>query len=206
MKLGATTMWELWDGVNPDGSFNRFEMNSLNHYSYGSIGQWVFHDLLGLQLLEPGYHKSRIAPRMILGIPEMRGYIETVYGRLACTISCLDGKYTADIEIPANTTCVVSLPEREEETLGSGCYHYEYPTGASFVLQRYNMDTVFGELLDHPVGGALLKQYAKELVENEMAVMFMRNRSVTEVSAMLPPEIMPLIETVIQQCNANPIE
>ena len=199
-------MWELWDGVNPDGSFNRFEMNSLNHYSYGSIGQWVFHDLLGLQLLEPGYHKSRIAPRMILGIPEMRGYIETVYGRLACTISCLDGKYTADIEIPANTTCVVSLPEREEETLGSGCYHYEYPTGASFVLQRYNMDTVFGELLDHPVGGALLKQYAKELVENEMAVMFMRNRSVTEVSAMLPPEIMPLIETVIQQCNANPIE
>ena len=50
VKLGATTMWELWDGVNPDGSFNRFEMNSLNHYSYGSIGEWVYHDLLGLKL------------------------------------------------------------------------------------------------------------------------------------------------------------
>lgn len=205
VKLGATTIWELWDGVNEDGSFNKFEMNSLNHYSYGSIGAWVFHDLLGLQLLEPGYKKSRIAPRMILGIPEMQGYIDTVYGRLSCRISCLDHKYTVDITIPANTTAIVALPEQKEKELGSGNYHFAYETESDFVLQRYNMDTPFGDLLANPVGSALLNQYAKELMDNEMFLMFAQNRPMIEVLAMLPSEVKPLIELVMQQCNANPV-
>ena len=117
---------------------------------------------------------------MIVGIPEMRGSIETVYGRLSCAISCLDGKYTVDLEIPANTTCIVSLPERQEETVGSGIYHYEYATESSYIKPRFNPDTPFGDLLDHPVGVALLNQYAAELVSNEMAMMFMRGKPITE--------------------------
>lgn len=203
VKLGATTMWELWDGVNPDGSFNKFEMNSLNHYSYGSIGGWVFHHLLGLSILEPGYKKSRIAPRLIRGIPEMKGFIETVYGTLSCHISCLEHKYTADIVIPANPTAVVSLPEREEVTLGSGTYHFEYETESSFVKERYDMDSKFGELLQNPAGNAMLKQYAEELLENELFMMFAKERPVSELSGMLPPEAMHLMEMVLEQCNAN---
>ncbi len=206
VKLGATTIWELWDGVNEDGSFNKFEMNSLNHYSYGSIGAWVFHDLLGLQLIEPGYKKSRIAPRMILGIPSMEGYIDTVYGKLSCAISCKDHQYTVDITIPANTTCVVSLPEQDEQNLGSGSYHFEYETESAYELQRYNMDTKFEELLENPVGRDLLNKYAKELMENELFMMFARPRPMLELVGMLPPEIKPLIDMVMQQCNANPVE
>ena len=206
VKLGATTVWELWDGVNEDGSFNKFEMNSLNHYSYGSVAAWVYHDLLGLQLVEPGYKKSRIAPRMILGIPEMQGYIDTVYGRLSCAISCLDYKYTIDITVPANTTAIVALPEQEERELGSGSYHFEYATQSTFVIERYNMDTPFGDLLANPIGKAILSQYAKELMENELFMMFARSRPIIEVMGMLPPEIKPLMDMVMQQCNANPVE
>ena len=201
VKLGATTMWELWDGVNPDGSFNKFEMNSLNHYSYGSIGGWVYHNLLGLSYIEPGYKKSRIAPRLIKGIPDMNGSIETVYGKLACAISCKEGKYVIDIEIPANTTSIVSLPEREEQVLGSGKYHFEYETEASFVMEKYNMDTKFGDLLSHPVGNGLLNQYAKELMENELFMMFAKERPIVEIASMLPPEAMQLITMVMQECN-----
>ena len=201
VKLGATTMWELWDGVNPDGSFNGFEMNSLNHYSYGSIGGWVYHDLLGLQLLEPGYRKARIAPRLIVGIPEMSGWLETVYGRLSCAISCRNGKYTVNLEIPANTTAVVALPEQEEATLGSGTYHFEYATESCFEPEKYNMDTAFGALAAHPVGGAMLRQYAKELMENELFMMFAAERPIVEVGSMLPPEAMGLIRMVMKACN-----
>ncbi len=205
VKMGATTMWELWDGINPDGSFNKFEMNSLNHYSYGSIGGWVYHNLLGLSMLEPGYKKSKIAPRMIKGIPTMKGGIETVYGMLACEITCMDHKYVVDIEIPENTTAVVSLPDREEETLGSGKYHFEYATESSFVKERYDMDTRFGDLLDNPVGAAMLNQYAKELMDNELFMMFAKERPIMEISGMLPLEAMQLIVMVMQQCNANPV-
>lgn len=205
VKLGATTTWELWDGVNPDGSFNKFEMNSLNHYSYGSIGGWVYHNLLGLDLLEPGYKKSKIAPRLIKGISSMKGSIETVYGTLACEISCLDKRYVVDIVIPANTTAVVSLPERDEEMLGSGQYHFEYETESSFIKERYDMDSKFKELLENPIGASILQQYAKELLDNELFVMFAKERPVTELAGMLPPEAMQLIQMVIAQCNANPV-
>ena len=201
VKLGGTTMWELWDGVNPDGSFNLYEMNSLNHYSYGSIGGWIFHCLLGLDKLEPGYKKAKIAPRLIKGLPELRGSIDTVYGTLACVIACYDGKYTADIEIPANTTAELSLPGRESETLGSGCYHFEYETTDSFVKERYDMDTKFGELMDNPIASAMMTQYAKELMENELFMMFAKERPIMELMAMLPPEAMGLIQMVMKACN-----
>ena len=205
VKLGATTMWELWDGVNPDGSFNKFEMNSLNHYSYGSIGGWIYHELLGLKILEPGYKKSRIAPRLIKGIPEMKGSIETVYGTLGCEIRCVDHQYVADIVIPENTTAVVCLPERDEEVLGSGRYHYEYGTESTFEKERYDYDSLFGDLMENPVGSQLLNQYAKELMENEMFLLFAKDHPITEVSGMLPAEAMGLLDLVIAQCNKNPM-
>ena len=205
VKLGATTMWELWDGVNPDGSFNGFEMNSLNHYSYGSVGAWMYKKLLGLDYLEPGYKKSRIAPRLIVGVPDIKGSIETVYGTLSCAVTCLEGRYVIDVTVPANTTAVLSLPERDEETVGSGSYHFEYETVSSFVKLRYNGDTAFGELVEHPIGGAILNQYAAELMANELFLMFARERSVQEVVNMLPSEIKPLIDMVLSQCNANPV-
>ena len=206
VKLGATTIWELWDGVNPDGSFNKFEMNSLNQYAYASIGDWIFHDLCGLDKLEAGYRKSKIAPRLIKGIPAMKGSIETVYGTLACDISCRDHKYTVDITIPENTTALVSLPEREEETLGSGQYHFEYETESSFIKERYDMDSKFGELLENPAGLGILQQYAKELLDNELFMVFAKERSIIELSGMLPEETMQLVQMVLKQCNADEVQ
>lgn len=206
VKMGATTMWELWDGVNPDGSFNRYEMNSFNHYSYGSIGGWVYHDLLGIDYLEPGYKKAKIAPRFIKGIPEMLGYIDTVYGVISVKASCIDGRYDFTIDIPANITAEVALPEREAEILGSGTYNFTYETENSFVKERYDYESKFGELIDHPVGNSILNQYAKELMENELFLMFAKERQIVEVLAMLPSEMKPLIEMVIIQCNLKPID
>nr|WP_180272002.1 alpha-L-rhamnosidase C-terminal domain-containing protein [Actinomyces ruminis] len=199
--LGATTMWELWDGVNPDGSFNGFEMNSLNHYSYGSIGGWVYHDLLGIKLLEPGYKKSRIAPRLIVGIPEIEGRIETIYGRLTCKIVCARGRYVVDLDIPANTTAEVALPEREEVLLGSGVYHFEYATEHDFAPKKFNMETTFGALMAHPEGAATMNRYAKELVDNELFMMFAAERPVLELEGTLPPAAMDVIQMALDACN-----
>ena len=165
----------------------------------------MFHNLLGIQIKEPGYKKSRIAPRLIKGIPQMEGAIETVYGTLSCKVECKDYKYQIEISIPANTTAEVALPERETEILGSGTYHYEYETESSFVKERYDMDSKFGELLENPVGKAMLEQYAKELLQNEMFLMFAKERPLVEVVGMLPPEIMPLIQMVVAECNKNPV-
>ena len=58
---GATTIWERWDGIRPDGSLQDAGMNSFNHFGLGSIGDWLYDEVGGLAPLEPGYKKQLVA-------------------------------------------------------------------------------------------------------------------------------------------------
>lgn len=206
VKLGATTVWELWDGVNEDGSFNPYEMNSLNQYAFASIGNWMYTRLGGIQMLEPGYKKSRIAPRLVKGIPEVRTSLETIYGRLSCEIWCKKRKYVVQLEIPENTTCCVCLPEREELLLGSGHYHFEYETASVFEKGRYSRDTIFGTIFADKSAKQMLQTYAGELLENAMFLSFAMEKSITELQTMLPPEAMDLFDRIIERLNEKECE
>src|SRR5690606_1675226 len=66
ISKGATTIWEHWDGIKPDGSFWSDDMNSFNHYSYGAIGEWLYRTVAGLDLDEsqPGYKHVLIQPQI----------------------------------------------------------------------------------------------------------------------------------------------
>ncbi len=126
---GATTIWERWNSMLPDGSIENTGMNSFNHYAYGSIGNWMYEKLGGLQIVEPGYRKSRIAPMPINGITWAEVSLKTLYGKLACQWKYENMIFKVDITIPANTNAVVVLPGKNEEfELGSGSYHFEYKT------------------------------------------------------------------------------
>ena len=201
VKLGATTVWELWDGVNPDGSLNKYEMNSLNQYAFASIGDWMHRQLGGIHMLEAGYKKSRIAPRLIKGIPEMCTSLETVYGELSCSISCKDEKFTVDIKVPENTTSLVSLPEREDIWIGSGEYHYEYTTELSFEAERYTEETTLQEIVEHPLGKRLLEEYAAEFMENAMTLQFIGGKSILDLSSMMPEEMVQLFTMMLNAMN-----
>jgi alpha-L-rhamnosidase len=204
VKLGATTVWELWDGVNPDGSFNLYEMNSLNQYALASIGDWMYKKLGGIELLEPGYKKSRIAPRPIKGIPQMKTALQTVYGELSCNLECKNKRMVIDIRVPANTTAVICLPEKNEEFLvGSGDYHYEYDTELSFDKELYTKDWKLGMLLENPLAVQLFKEYASEIYENPMFMQFAIERTILELSTMLPPEATQLLELILAKLNEN---
>jgi alpha-L-rhamnosidase len=129
VDLGATTIWERWNSMMEDGSIADSSMNSFNHYAYGSIGDWMYQKLGGLQIIEPGFKKSRIAPMPIKGISWADAGIKTMYGELCCHWDYKDHYFSIDITIPANTTAMVFLPGKEEEFgIGSGTYHYEYET------------------------------------------------------------------------------
>ena len=204
VKLGATTIWELWDGVNPDGSFNKYEMNSLNQYAFASIGDWMHTKLCGLEILEPGYKKARIAPKPIKGIPSMKGSIQTVYGELSCSLECKDKKFMIDICVPANTTAVICLPDKEGEiTVGSGDYHYEYATELSFDKEFYTKDNKLGMILENPTALQMFKEYAGEMLENPMFMQFAKDRTILDISSMLPPEAVQLFEMILARINED---
>jgi alpha-L-rhamnosidase len=108
---GATTMWERWDGIRPDSSFEDPGMNSFNHYAFGAVGDWMYQHIGGIDVdpAAPGYRHSRIAPRPGAGLTSASASLETGYGTLQSAWR-LDGeRFALDVAVPANTTAEVTL-------------------------------------------------------------------------------------------------
>ena len=100
--MGATTVWERWNSVLPDGTISGTEMNSLNHYAYGSIVEWMYRDMIGICPVEeaPGFRKAVIAPK-----PDCR------IGWAKCTLNTASGIYRAAWELGEKTLRIrVTVP------------------------------------------------------------------------------------------------
>ncbi|MHC4394237.1 MAG: family 78 glycoside hydrolase catalytic domain [Planctomycetota bacterium] len=109
---GATTIWERWDGIKPDGTFQNKGMNSFNHYAYGAIGEWLYRVVAGIEIDEqkPGYKHIIIQPHPGGQMTYARARLDSMYGSIESGWR-LEGKMmTVNIEIPPNTNATVRLP------------------------------------------------------------------------------------------------
>jgi alpha-L-rhamnosidase len=119
VKMGATTIWERWDGVKPDGSFQVPSMNSYNHYAYGAIGDWMYRVMTGLDTYEDGvgYKHIRIKPNIGGGFTAASSSLQTYYGKLASSWKTSGDNVSMEVTIPANTTATVFIPARNKEAV-----------------------------------------------------------------------------------------
>lgn len=108
---GATTIWERWDGLKPDGSTQTPSMNSYNHYAYGAIGEWMYNNLLGFKKEEssPGFKKFTLKPLFSEEFSFVKGHYENMYGRIAVEWSQDENTITLAFGIPANTQAKLDL-------------------------------------------------------------------------------------------------
>jgi alpha-L-rhamnosidase len=107
---GATTIWERWDGIHPDGSFNDPGMNSFNHYGLGSVGDFLYRQVGGLSPAGPAYSSLRVAPRPGGGLTSAKSSYETPYGGAVSDWSVSGGRFTLRVTIPAGTSATVQVP------------------------------------------------------------------------------------------------
>jgi len=123
---GATTIWERWNGIKPDGSFENPEMNSFNHYAYGAIGDWMYKKLLGISEIEPGYKVIRISPMPIDTLDWVKGHYESVYGTIGVSWNMSGKALSLKVSIPVNCKAFIGFPDgREVQVVGSGEYVFE---------------------------------------------------------------------------------
>ena len=126
---GATTIWERWDGIKPDGSFQTTRMNSFNHYAYGAIGSWLYEYVAGIQTSKeaPGYKNIVIHPYVDSSLSNVKFSYESVYGLISSEWKIRDGKFHFSVIVPSNTKATIILPYKNERyEVGSGKYVYEY--------------------------------------------------------------------------------
>lgn len=123
---GATTIWERWDGQKPDGTFQTPGMNSFNHYAYGAIGEWLYTYVSGIKIDEenPGYKHFYVEPHPGGGLTNATAGFDSIYGKIKSSWKIEGNSVTYNIEIPANTTATVLLPNSAKKELGSGKYSF----------------------------------------------------------------------------------
>ncbi len=159
VDLGATTIWERWNSVLDDGSISGTGMNSLNHYSYGSVMEYVFRDLAGLQSLAPGYTRVRFAPQPTWRLQELSFAFESAGGRYASHWRINeDGTLTLRFEVPFGCTAQAVLPGSGEILeLEAGVFEKTYTPAVDYRL-KYGMESRLDEVIGDEEAIALLRE------------------------------------------------
>ena len=119
VKMGATTVWERWDGIRPDGTFETPTMNSFNHYAYGAIGDWMYRVIAGIDTKQdgPGYKQITIKPTIGGNLTYASADYETGYGTISSHWKLDAGSLSLDVTIPANTTATIYVPVKDGSTV-----------------------------------------------------------------------------------------
>lgn len=121
VKMGATSIWEAWDAVKPDGKTGDF---SYNHYAFGCVGDWMYRNLLGIQNGSVGYKEIVIAPKPDDSLTYAKGRYHSVYGEIRVAWEQKE-LFVLETEIPANTAAIVQMPDGTCHRVGSGTWKFQ---------------------------------------------------------------------------------
>ena len=148
VNLGATTVWERWNSLGPDGTISPTGMNSLNHYSYGSVMEFVYAWAAGIRPLEPGFRKAIIAPQPDARLPKLAAAFDSAAGRYVCETEInTDGTLSVHVEVPFGCEAELTLPRSgaPAETLCAGSCDYRYAPTRDF-RKLYDENTPIAQL------------------------------------------------------------
>jgi alpha-L-rhamnosidase len=116
VEKGATTIWESWQSIMPNGKVTK---TSFNHYAFGCIGDWMYRHIAGINRMEPGFKKIVIHPHFDSRLTNASGEYESEYGKIRSSWELTNGKLSLDIEIPVNTTAKVVIDDRNGRLIES---------------------------------------------------------------------------------------
>ncbi|KSU54836.1 hypothetical protein AS029_07780 [Microbacterium enclense] len=133
VSLGATTIWERWDSMLPDGSINPGEMTSFNHFAFGAVADWLHRTVAGLQPAAPGWERIRIAPRPRLPLRDAGATHLTPFGEASLDWEVSGGHLNMQVTVPPGTVAEVDLEGIEPYELGQGVHSLSVTAPATYV-------------------------------------------------------------------------
>jgi len=195
VTMGATTIWERWDSLRPDGSVNPNSMTSFNHYALGAIADWLHRTVAGLAPAAPAYSHITIRPYPGGGLTRARARHITPYG-LAESRWAIEGEQIeVEVVVPPNATASVALPGSDAQPIevGAGTHRWSYPYHFERVLQPLSLDNTISEFIDDPEAWTTvlttMRQHMPQLSSHlDVGSIMQRDRSMTlgETLSLLP--------------------
>ncbi|WP_285104434.1 alpha-L-rhamnosidase [Promicromonospora sp. MEB111] len=210
VTMGATTVWERWDSMLPDGSINPGEMTSFNHYAFGAVADWLHRTMAGLAPDSPGYRRLRIAPVPIAGLDHAATRFETPYGLAEAGWAARDGQIVVHAVVPPNASAVVVLPGGSDE-IGVGAGRHEWivpdPRDRS-VPPPVTLDSTLGAVADDPEAFATVLAAVEAADTGQTGALrslkeWTDQRTLEEELVRLPSGALDQVRTALDELNAR---
>ena len=125
VDMGATTIWERWNSLLPDGTPNPDGMNSYNHYAYGVVMEFIYRRIVGIEPLTPGFKEVKIIPSYISGVDHVKGEFQSINGKIVSSYKIANNTITYSISIPKGIKAGIYLPNEGLVASGSGEFVFE---------------------------------------------------------------------------------
>jgi alpha-L-rhamnosidase len=149
VSMGATTVWERWDSMLPDGSINPGEMTSFNHYALGAVADWMHRTVAGLAPAAPGYREIEVRPLPGGGLTSASARHLTPYGEASVSWQRRDGRMNLQVQVPVGSSATVHVPgSAGPERVGHGHHEWDVadPSPATTPLRA---GATVRDVLDH---------------------------------------------------------
>lgn len=188
VTMGATTIWERWNSLNPDGKISDTGMNSLNHYSYGSIVEWMYSYMAGIKPVEdaPGFKEFRLEPQPNELVKSLEAEYMSPAGKIISKWNILsDGLLEFYFKVPFNTKAKLILPESAgtelegEIELTSGEYSFKYMPQKPYIV-AFGIDSSIREIYENEEAKKVVERYIPDLSQVMLFEMFAGERSVLD--------------------------
>lgn len=120
INQGATTIWERWDSYTKEKGFNENGMNSFNHFSYGSVGEWFYEYMLGIRYNLLNEYPVLLEPGIVIGnkenpISKCKGCCDSDFGKIEIMWELKDGRFQYSVDLPVNARAQLLLPVLKDD-------------------------------------------------------------------------------------------
>jgi alpha-L-rhamnosidase len=213
---GATTVWERWDSLLPDGSVNPGEMTSFNHYALGAVADWLHRTVAGLAPAAPGYRRLRVAPRPLAALEHASARHLTAHGPAEVSWEREPGTGVVRVRaiVPPNTTAEVALPGLLADggtaptEVGSGTHEWRVTVPAAPPRPPLpGLEAMLADVIDDPRAyDALLdalEETAPERVEGvRSGTVWGAGRPLSSALMFTPPDVLARVDRAVRDATA----
>ncbi|GLY93231.1 glycoside hydrolase family 78 protein [Actinoplanes sp. NBRC 103695] len=185
VTMGATTVWERWDSMLPDGSINPGQMTSFNHYALGAVADWMHRRVAGLAPGDAGYRSLSVRPLPGHELTSASARHLTPYGEASVAWERADGRLTLRVTVPVGSTATVEVPGGDTAEVGSG-------------MHEWAVDDPYAQAPDLPAG-ATIRQLMDHLPSWERVVAAATEAGVADGEAALADRLARYLDAPITE-------
>ena len=162
INLGATTIWERWNSLLENGTISGIDMNSFNHYAYGSVCEAIYSRIAGLRNLLPGWKKVLIKPQLNYRMKKIDFSYESISGKYEINWKWKENKFEMNVTIPNGCEAQIVLPNNEEYNVTVGKYHYECELDKK-IYSPFTVDTPIIDIMKNEEGKNIIKELLPQI-------------------------------------------